>query len=78
MIHSLNDLVISTIKAEMGWQGLNQLQLATRIGKRPEWVQRRLAGTVQMTISDAEAIGTALGVSLVELRRMPAGNRRAS
>ena len=66
MITVLNDLVASAIKTEMAWQGLTQLDLANRLGWRPEYVQRRLASKVPLTLADVEEISEALGVSFLQ------------
>ena len=76
MITVLNEHVIGSIKAEMAWQHLTQLDVAIRLGWRPEYLQRRLAGKVALSITDVEQIGGALGVSFLQPMGYPA--RRAS
>lgn len=76
MITVLNELVISNIKAEMAFQGLTQLDVANRMQRRPEYVQRRLSGQVPLSITDVEQIGIALNVNFVEPTRRTA--RKAS
>jgi len=66
MITVLNDVVVSMIKAEMAWQGLTQLDVAIRLGKRPEYIQRRLSKSVGLSITDVEEIGAALGVTFLQ------------
>ena len=65
MLTVLNDIVRARIRAEMGWQGITQQQLAERTGFSPEYVSRRLTGHVPLSINDAEIIGSALGVALI-------------
>jgi hypothetical protein len=65
MIRALNQQIISAIKAEMAWQGFTQFDLSLRLGKRPEYLQRRLAGTVPLSINDVEDIGVALDTNFV-------------
>lgn len=76
MITVLNELVISSIKAEMAYQGLTQLDLANRMQIRPEYLQRRLSGHVALSVNDVEQIGIALSVSFLEPTRR--AQRRAS
>jgi transcriptional regulator with XRE-family HTH domain len=68
MLTVLNDTVRSRIRAEMGWQGINQKELAKRTGFSPEYISRRINGTVPLTIQDTEIIGGALGVTLIVAR----------
>lgn len=76
MITVLNDLVISSIKAEMAYQGLTQLDVANRLGIRPEYLQRRLSGHVALSVTDVERIGIALNTNFLEPSRRV--QRRAS
>ena len=76
MITVINDLVASAIRAELAWRGMSQLDLANMMDKRPEYIQRRLSGRVQLSITDAEEIGLALGVTFIEPKRHTV--RRAS
>lgn len=76
MITVLNDIVVSDIKAEMARRGLTQLDVANRLGKRPEYLQRRLSRTVPLSVTDVEEIGAALGIVLLQPHRQLA--RRAS
>lgn len=76
MITVLNEFVIGSIKAELAWQGMTQLDLALRVGKPPAYIQRRLSGNVPLSLTDTEYISSALGVTLVQPVRRSA--RRAS
>ena len=75
MITVLNEVVASEIKGELARRSMSQLDLAIAIGKRPEYVQRRLSGSVELSVTDVELIGGALGVNFLQL---PRTMRRAS
>jgi transcriptional regulator with XRE-family HTH domain len=78
MITVLNELVIASIKAEMAYQKVTQLDLALRIDRSPAYVQRRLSGQAPLSITDAERIGLALDATFLEPRRHALTTRRAS
>jgi predicted transcriptional regulator len=64
MLLSYNETIPREIRAEMVRQDLSQWEVANRIGWRQQKLQRRLAGSVDMTISDLELITEAVGIKL--------------
>jgi len=69
MITVLNEIVVSEIKAEMARRNVTQYDLATRMGKRPEYISRRLSLSVGLSVKDVEQIGAALGVVFLQPSR---------
>jgi transcriptional regulator with XRE-family HTH domain len=67
---SLAQRVVEDLKVEIFRGGKSQQQLADAAGSSPAWVQRRLSGEVEPTISDLTRIAAAANVDVVvELRR---------
>jgi transcriptional regulator with XRE-family HTH domain len=57
------------ISVWMRRRGLNQTQLADRMGVHQTWVSARLTGKTGISVEDLEALGRALGVPAAEFFR---------
>lgn len=62
-----NDRVAANIRAAMAIQKVSSSSIAERIGADPRWVQRRVAGTAELTVNDVEWIALALDVPAASL-----------
>ncbi len=61
---SLAQRVVADLKVEIFRTGLSQQQLAEAASCSPAWVQRRLSGDVEPTVSELDRIASAAGVEL--------------
>jgi transcriptional regulator with XRE-family HTH domain len=61
--------VRTEIAVWMRRRGLNQTQLADRIGVHQTWVSARLTGKTGISVEDLELLGRALGVPAAEFFR---------
>lgn len=59
--------VAAEIRAELGRQGKNQTDLARKINRPQQWVQRRLSGATVISVPDLHTIAAGLGVSVSDL-----------
>lgn len=60
----VHEEVITQIRQAMADAGVNQEELARRLGRSQPWLSRVLAGRRELKVRDAEAIAHALGVDL--------------
>ena len=72
----LYEAVVENVKREMGRQGLNQAQLAERLGKRQGDVSRLLRQS-DMRLSTVEGLAEALGVPFSKLLKVDASKKIA-
>lgn len=63
----LTDRVAAAIRAEMGWQGIRQSQLARQLGENDTWLSMRLRGLVPLNLNELERIADALDVEVTDL-----------
>lgn len=61
------------ILAELARRFTTRERLAEILDKHPDWVRRRLAGTVGIDLHDLQVIADGLGIEPIEL--MPGANR---
>lgn len=71
MISPLVNNVISEIYKEMDLQGLNQVQLAAKMGKTKGHVNQILSGRRNMNLSTLNDISVALNCRFVFVRESP-------
>lgn len=69
----LTDRVAAQIRAEMGWQGIRQSQLARLLGENDTWLSMRLRGLVPINLNELQRIAAALNVEAVDL--LPRSNQ---
>jgi transcriptional regulator with XRE-family HTH domain len=65
--------LIDEIRAEMARRHINQLRLAQRLQVSQPWLNRRLMGHTDLTVTEGEAIARALGTTFAELVRRADG-----
>jgi len=54
--------VATQVRVELARQNLNQSDLARKLGKHQQWVQRRLSGETRITVEDVVAVASALNI----------------
>lgn len=61
------DSVAQRVRDRMAAQGLSQQGLAELLGKRQQWLGRRLVGETKFEVTEVIAIAAALQVDVTEL-----------
>jgi hypothetical protein len=76
---TLSDRVAAEIRAQLSRQRINQVGLATLIGKPYSWVQRRISsGETALGLNDVEQIAAVLGTTPLELIERATTERTAA
>jgi|VirMetMinimDraft_7_1064189.scaffolds.fasta_scaffold41206_1 transcriptional regulator with XRE-family HTH domain len=60
---TFSEVVIGQIRAEMARAKFTQGQLAARMGKQQQWLQRRLSGETKIDLDDLSALAGAFKMS---------------
>jgi transcriptional regulator with XRE-family HTH domain len=68
--------LIDEIRAQMARRHVNQLALAADLKVSQPWLNRRLMGHTDITVTEGEAIAAALGTTFAELVRRADGLAR--
>lgn len=68
---SLSDRVLAELRAELGRQNINRVELARRLGVERNWVHYRFSGETPLRLDDLQRIADALGVSIAQLLPAP-------
>lgn len=64
---TLNEAVVTEIRAELSRRGWSQEQLGARLGHNQQWVQRRLASGARPSFADIEQLAGVFGMTVEEL-----------
>jgi transcriptional regulator with XRE-family HTH domain len=61
--NAVDVIVGREIAASVARSGISLPDLATRLGRHPQWLRRRVSGTASITVADVVEIANDLGVT---------------